>query len=252
MKLKKRFLNLIIILVEPQGPINVGSVARLCANFMVDELRIVSPRCDINSLEAKKMALKGIEYINNCNIYETLLDAVVDCDLVLAGSGKLESNYASTEPIQESLESATRWICNFETINKLAFVFGREDRGLTNQEILLSHKTFKIDTNKNYPSLNLSHAVSIVLYELSRLSNNKNTKNLVSCDLSSTAEIEICFSEMERMLRKIGYLLSHTSVARISKFKKYIIRAETSKHELNIIRGIIHQINWALNNLKKN
>ena len=57
--MKKKNLNLKVVLVEPNGPINVGSIARLCSNFEVNELRIVSPKCDIFSLEAKKMALKG-------------------------------------------------------------------------------------------------------------------------------------------------------------------------------------------------
>ena len=58
MILEKNFSNLKVILVEPNGPLNVGSVARLCSNFEVDELRIVSPKCDIFSLEAKKWLLK--------------------------------------------------------------------------------------------------------------------------------------------------------------------------------------------------
>ena len=61
--MEKNFSNLKIILVEPNGPLNVGSVARLCSNFEVDELRIVSPKCDIFSLEAKKMALKGQNFL---------------------------------------------------------------------------------------------------------------------------------------------------------------------------------------------
>ena len=58
MILGKNFSNLKVILVEPNGPLNVGSVARLCSNFEVDELRIVSPKCNILSLEAKKWPLK--------------------------------------------------------------------------------------------------------------------------------------------------------------------------------------------------
>ena len=68
MILEKNFSYLKIILVEPNGPLNVGSVARLCSNFEVDELRIVSPKCDIFSLEAKKMALKGHKFLENCKI----------------------------------------------------------------------------------------------------------------------------------------------------------------------------------------
>ena len=57
--MKKKNFNLKVVLVEPNGPINVGSIARLCANFGVNELRIVSPQCDVFSLEVRKMALKG-------------------------------------------------------------------------------------------------------------------------------------------------------------------------------------------------
>ena len=60
----KNFSNLKLILVEPNGPLNVGSVARLCSNFEVDELRVVSTKCDIFSLEAKKMALKGQKFLS--------------------------------------------------------------------------------------------------------------------------------------------------------------------------------------------
>ena len=62
--MEKSFRNLKVILVEPKGPLNVGSVARLCSNFDVEELRIVSPKCDIYSFEAKKMALKGQKYLD--------------------------------------------------------------------------------------------------------------------------------------------------------------------------------------------
>ena len=61
-----------MILVEPKGALNVGSIARLCANFEVNELRIVSPKCDIFSLETKKMALKGQKFLHKCEIFNNL------------------------------------------------------------------------------------------------------------------------------------------------------------------------------------
>ena len=54
------------------------------------------------------------------------------------------------------------------------------------------------------------------------------------------------------MLLKVGYLLKHTSRKKISKFKNYILRANTSMHEINVLRGIVHQINWFMNSSKKN
>ena len=95
MILGKNFSNLKVILVEPNGPLNVGSVARLCSNFEVDELRIVSPKCDIFSLEAKKMALKGQKFLENCMIFDDLQKAIFDCDLVLATCGRIDVNKES-------------------------------------------------------------------------------------------------------------------------------------------------------------
>ena len=249
MILEKNFSNLKVILVEPNGPLNVGSVARLCSNFEVDELRIVSPKCDIFSLEAKKMALKGQKFLENCKIFDDLQKAIFDCDLVLASCGRIDVNKNS---FFGSSEDIFDWTLSFKKINNLAIIFGREDRGLTNSELLLANKTFNIPTSKNNPSLNLSHAVSIVLYELSKSSRRNFNKDLEVFNLASSKQIHDSFLEIEEMLLRVGYLFKHTSRAKISKFKNYISRANTSMHEMNVLRGIVHQINWFLRNSKRN
>ena len=78
--------------MEPNGSLNVGSIARLCANFEINELRIISPKCDMYSLEARKMALKGKKYLEKCKIYNSLEQAISDCDLVLATCGRIDLN----------------------------------------------------------------------------------------------------------------------------------------------------------------
>ena len=244
----KNFSNLKVILVEPNGPLNVGSVARLCSNFAVNELRIVSPKCDIFSLEAKKMALKGQKFLEHCMIFDDLQKAIFDCDLVLASCGRIDVNKDS---LFESSEDIFDWILSFKKINNLAIIFGREDRGLTNSELLLANKTFNIPTSEKNPSLNLSHAVSIVLYELNKSSKKEFNKELKVFNLASSKQIHDSFIEIEEMLLRVGYLLKHTSRAKISKFKNYISRANTSMNEINVLRGIVHQINWFLNNSEK-
>ena len=248
MTLEKNFSNLKVILVEPNGPLNVGSVARLCSNFEVEELRIVSPKCDIFSLEARKMALKGQKYLDHCKIFDDLKNAIFDCDLVIASCGRID---VSKDSCFESSEDIFDWILSFKKINNLAVIFGREDRGLTNNELLLANRTFNIPTSKDNPSLNLSHAVSIVLYELNNYSKKNHKKKLEVFNLASSKQIYDSFIEIEEMLLGVGYLLKHTSRAKISKFKKYILRANTSMHEINILRGVVHQINWFLNNSKE-
>jgi len=249
MILERNFSNLKVILVEPNGPLNVGSVARLCSNFEVEELRIVSPKCNIYSLEAKKMALKGQKFIDHCKIFDNLEKAIYDCDLVLASCGRIE---VSKDSFFESSEDIFSWIFSLGKIKNLAIIFGREDRGLTNEELLLANKTFNIATSRNNPSLNLSHAVSIALYELNKTSEKNSKKELKVFNLASSKQINDSFVEIEEMLLGVGYLLKHTSKVKISKFKKYILRANTSINEMNVLRGIVHQINWYLNNSKRN
>ena len=245
--MKKKIFNLKVVLVEPNGPINVGSIARLCSNFGVNELRIVSPQCDVFSLEVRKMALKGQSYIDNCKIFNTIPEAIFDCDLVLATCGRID---LSNDIECESPEEISKWISSFVEINNLGILFGREDRGLSNNELLFAHKIFNIKTSQNYPSLNLSHAVSIILYELNKSSTNNLKKDLKVFNLASSKQIYESFNEIEEMLIKTGYLLEHTAFSKISKFKKFILKAKTSNHEINVLRGIVHQINWFLNNSK--
>ena len=244
----EKIYNIKVILVEPSGPINIGSVARLCYNFKVDELRIVSPRCDIFSLEAKKMALRGIKYLNKSTIFKSLDDAISDCDLALASCGRI--NYSKNSN-HETIENISEWLKNFKEIKNLALIFGREDSGLTNQELLKAQKVFTIGTSKEFPSLNLSHAVSIVLYEFQKSPKDMNFSTKRVLDLANPKQIDDSFKEIEKLLLDIGYLLPHNSSAKISKFKKYIIKTEISSYEINIIRGIVHQINWALKNQEK-
>ena len=245
--MKKKSLNLNIVLVEPNGPMNVGSIARLCSNFDINELRIVSPKCDIFSLEAKKMALKGQRYIDNCKIFNSIEQAIFDFDLVLATCGRID---LSNDIECQSPEEISKWISSFLEINNIGILFGREDRGLSNNELLYAHKILNIETSQNYTSLNLSHAVSIVLYELTKSSTNNLEKDLQLFDLASSKQIYESFNEIEEMLIKTGYLLEHTANSKISKFKKFILKAKTSSYEINVLRGIVHQINWFLTNSK--
>ena len=118
--------------------------------------------------------------------------------------------------------------------------------------MLLANKTFNIPTSQNNPSLNLSHAVSIALYELNKSSEINFNQELEVFNLASSKQIHDSFLEIEEMLLQVGFLLKHTSRAKISKFKNYILRANTSTHEINVLRGIVHQIKWFLNNSKRN
>ena len=81
---------MIVILVEPAGTINIGSVARLCENFNVNELRLVSPKCDHLAQDAKNMAVKGLKILEEAKIYKDLNSALSDCSRIIATCGRKE------------------------------------------------------------------------------------------------------------------------------------------------------------------
>ena len=163
-----------VILVEPAGPINVGSVARLCENFSVHELRLVSPKCDYLAQEAKKMAVRGLKILEKAKVYEDLNSALSDCSRIIATCGRKEHG----EIPLNSNKDALSWVLKSEREETIALVFGREDRGLSNEELLKANKVISLNTSEDYPSLNLSHAVAIVLHQFNQLNDLDLLKHL--------------------------------------------------------------------------
>tara|TARA_Y100001968_G_scaffold292784_1_gene298246 strand:- start:621 stop:1358 length:738 start_codon:yes stop_codon:yes gene_type:complete len=234
-----------VILVEPSGTINIGSIARLCENFGVNELRIVSPRCNHLAIEAKKMAVKGLKILEEAKIYKDLNSALSDCSRIIATCGRKEHGEIPLNSNKETL----CWAIESEEEETIALVFGREDRGLSNEELLKANKVISLNTSKDYPSLNLSHAVAIILHQFHQLndvdsfSSNKLTKHPANLN-----NLEDCLNDAGRLLLSIGFLMKHTYKAKMTKFKQLLLRAEIKDQEVALIRGIISQVRWAIKN----
>tara|TARA_B100000579_G_scaffold120678_1_gene97124 strand:+ start:527 stop:1264 length:738 start_codon:yes stop_codon:yes gene_type:complete len=237
--------NLKVILVEPAGKINVGSVARLCENFGVKELRLVSPRCDYLATEARKMAVKGVKILEEAKVYKNLNSAISDCSRVVATCGRKEHGEIPLNSNKEALF----WTLESKRDESIALVFGREDRGLSNEELLKANKVISLNTSKNYPSLNLSHAVAIVLHQFNQLSELDLLKtNKIIRHPANLIKLEDFINDAGTLLLEIGFLMKHTYKARVSKIKQMLIRAEINDDELALIRGILSQVRWAIKN----
>ncbi|MFN5695764.1 MAG: TrmH family RNA methyltransferase, partial [Cyanobacteriota bacterium] len=118
-------MNLQVVLVEPAGPLNVGSVARLCANFGIEGLRLVAPRCDPLGEEARRMAVHGLPLLERAVTFPSLSAALADCRRVVATSGRQEGEPLPLCEPQEALG----WLLEGEDNDApAAIVFGREDR----------------------------------------------------------------------------------------------------------------------------
>ena len=245
-----------LVLVEPAGPLNVGSVARLCANFGIDGLRLVAPRCDPLGDEARRMAVHGVGMLERAPIYPSLAAAIADCSRVVATSGRGEG-----EPLPPSPPGAAlRWLLRADDdaspCQPSALVFGREDRGLSNDELLQAGRILQIATGPAYASLNLSHAVAVVLHELhgcrqqAELGPSRERRG-PSGPEDSDAEpcprglLEGALADAEALLLEVGYLYPHTAHARMAKLRGLLQRAQIRPQEVALLRGMVCQLRWA-------
>ena len=234
-----------VVLVEPAGPINVGSVARLCENFSVDQLRLVSPKCDYLAQEAKKMAVRGRRILEKAKVYKNLNSALSDCSRIIATCGRKEHGKI---PLNSNKDALT-WALKSEREETIALVFGREDRGLSNEELLKANKVISLNTSKNYPSLNLSHAVAIVLHQFNQFNDidllESHTKTSPPANL---IKLEDCINDAGSLLLDIGFLMKHTYTAKMTKIKQLLLRGEIKEDEVALIRGIVSQTRWKIKN----
>lgn len=227
------------MLVEPAGPLNVGSVARLCANYGLAGLRLVAPRCDPLGEEASRMAVHGRPLLERAVTYPTLAAAVADCRRVVATSGRGEG-----EPLPPSGPGeALGWLAATE--GPTALVFGREDRGLSGEELLLAGRLLRIETGSAYGSLNLSHAVAIALHELQRLRAAGPAALPPGASASSSGALQGLLADARALLLEVGFLLPHTARARMAKLGALLQRAEPSVAEVALLRGMVCQLRWA-------
>jgi len=238
-----------VVLVEPAGNINVGSVARLCENFGVNELRLVSPRCDYLAKEAKYMAVRGIKILEEAKVFNDLNSALSDCSRIIATCGRKEHGEIPLNSNQDAL----KWAIASEREESIALVFGREDHGLSNEELLKANKVISLNTSEIYPSLNLSHAVAIVLHQFNQFNelDSRKTKRLTSHP-ANLIKLEDCMNDLGSFLTDIGFLMKHTYKAKMTKIKQLLIRGEIKDEEVALIRGIISQARWAIKNQNEN
>jgi tRNA/rRNA methyltransferase len=249
------------VLVEPAGPLNVGSVARLCANFAIAELRLVAPRCDPLDPQALLMAVHGRPWLAAARRFATLAEALADCGRVVATSGRGEG-----EPLAvQGPEEALGWLLGGESrwggadpggapgVAPAALVFGREDRGLSNGELLQAGRLLCVPTGAAYGSLNLSHAVAVVLHELQRLRGRPGEAAAAAlaplagagAEPAPRGELEAALADAEALLLEVGFLMPHTARARMAKLRALLQRAQVQPGELALLRGMVCQLRWA-------
>ncbi len=149
-----------VVLVEPEGPGNIGSVARVMKNFGFRNLVLVNP-CEIN-LETRKYAMHAWDIVENAIILNSFDEIFsLDTDFFVGTTAKVYTDNNTTRAAITPRELASK-----AKDTSLAFIFGRESSGLKNEELRRCDLVLNIPTSEEYRAMNLSHSVAIVLYEI--------------------------------------------------------------------------------------
>jgi tRNA/rRNA methyltransferase len=232
-----------IVLVEPAGPINLGSIARVMKNFDLHNLVLVNPQCDHLSEPAMKMAVHAKEILESAILVNTLPEALQGCVRAIATTGLVRDCGIPLEHPRTALP----WLIESPEL-PAALIFGREDRGLSNQELNYAQRLVSIPTSENYPSLNLATAVGICCYELAQHTTLATTPPPKPTEMASLDLVETYYQQLESLLLDIGYLYPHTAASRMAKFRQLYNRAHLQTQEVAMLRGILRQIAWAVKN----
>ena len=194
------------------------------------------------------MAVKGLPVLQRATVFPTLAAALADCGRVVAASGRPEG-----EPLPlEDPEEALAWLLAGERALPSALVFGREDRGLSNDELLQAGRLLQIPTPTPHGSLNLSHAVAVVLHDLHRLERRGQTSAQAPAPQAPVGEgpcprggLEAMLDDARELLLEVGFLLPHTAAARMAKLRALLQRGQVSGPEVALLRGMVCQLRWA-------
>lgn len=228
-------LNIHFILVEPAVPENVGAAARAIKTMGFQSLRLVNTTAHIDE-KASWLAHASNEILENAKVYPSLNDAIKDIDWVIGTSAKkrrVNEDYYPSTKINELIKAKSG------TIKNLAIVFGREESGLTNDELKLCDIVTSVPMKTTYPSLNLAQSVMIYAYTLSQLEyDEKNPDQKTNQD-----ELNTLKTKTENILLNIGFKKDTAIYNRI--MERLMILGETDIH---LLLSIEHKIDQALNN----
>ena len=230
--------NIRIVLVNTSHPGNIGGVARAMKNMGLTRLCLVEPR-QFPHEQAEWRAASAADVLENVVVTATLAEAIDDCQFVVGTSAR---ERRIPWPLLDPRRCAAR-IDGISEREQVALLFGREDRGLTNDELKLCNLHLNIPTSEDYSSLNLAMAVQIVCYELRML--------LVAPQLpaaqdehwdtpfATRANMERFYTHLEQTLIDIEFLDPAAPRQLMSRLRRLYSRVRLDEMELNILRGIL-------------
>ena len=222
-----------IILIEPKKSGNLGAVARVMANFGFSNLILVNPKCRKTAKEAIKRAKHGISVLKKAKVVKKIpkFDTLIATTAMLGTDYNIPRSPVSPEQLSKIIPSK----------GKVGIVFGREGPGLTNEEVLACDFVCTIPSSKKYPTLNLSHSVAVVCYELSKqLAGKKVSEHII---FASKAEKDQLMKLFNQALKKMPFKNAQKRETQRKVWKRMIGKSFLTKREAYALMGFFKKLN---------
>lgn len=224
-----------VVLVETSHPGNIGAAARAMKTMGLTRLALVRPR-HYPSAEASARASGATDLLDQAGVFDTLPEALDGCGLVIGASARQR---ALPWPLIAP-RACGRRVVEAASRGEVGLVFGREQSGLTNDELQRCNLLVQIPANPAYSSLNLAMAVQVIAYEI-RVAAGGESELPVGREapLAPAEELELFFGHLQRALTRVGFLNPQNPRQLMLRLRRLFNRAELDDNEIAIMRGIL-------------
>ena len=236
--------NVRIILIGTSHPGNIGSAARAMKTMGLTDLVLIDPECEI---DGKSVALSAgaSDVLKNHKVYKTLDEGIADCGLVVGASARPRTlDWPMLDPREMGVKAASE-----SKKHKVALVFGRENSGLTNDELQKCHFHVFIPANPDYSSLNLAMAVQTLSYEVRMAFLASESFPEVVEEYPRASDFEGMLAHLEKTLFQIGFIVPAHPGLVMDKLRRLFNRARPEINELRMLRGIFSSMQKSINSV---
>ena len=223
-----------VVLCRPSHPGNIGSAARAMKNMGLSELWLVEPR-RFPEPEAEWLASGAVDLVRSARVCSRLADALGECVSAYAISARPREWSLEVLAARDAAPQALRDAAN----GPVALVFGTENAGLTNEELLACQRLVHIPANPAYSSLNLAHAVLVLSYELRLAAGLGEVRLPAELPPATTADLAGLFAHLEQASLESGFLDPKHPGRLHERWRRLFARARLEREEVNILRGLL-------------
>ena len=231
---KELLARIRFVLVRTSHPGNIGSAARAMKNMGLASLVLVAPKL-FPDPQANALASGADDLLENARVVGSLAEALSDCVAAYALSARVRE----WGPAQLGVRDAAGAALQAASGGQIAFVFGNEAAGLTNDELLVCQSHVRIPTDPGWSSLNLAQAVQIVAYELRMVATAGSLSASPVEPLATVADLEGLYGHLEQASIESGFLDPRNPGRLRDRWRRLFARARPEREEINILRGLL-------------